>query len=67
MYQNPEITWLMNWADRMVKKYGQPKEGYDWCRKLAYFMGEAGNYAPSQKALEVARFWELKNPEEDKP
>ena len=47
----------------MVEKYGQPKEGYDWCRKLAYHMGEAGNYTPSHKALETALAWEKNNPE----
>ena len=50
--------WLMNWNDRMLKKYGHPKTGYDWCRKLAYSIGEEGEYAPSNYAIEVAKKWE---------
>lgn len=50
--------WLMDWADRMVKKYGQPKDDFDWCRKLAYYMGEEGKDHPSNSAIRVAKEWE---------
>lgn len=61
-------AWLMAWNDRMVAKYGQPKEGIDWCRKLAYAVGEEGNDNPSNHALSIAEEWENNNPEvEDKP
>lgn len=50
--------WLMDWADRMFKKYGHPIEGYDWCRKLAYHVGEAGNDHPSNEAIKIAEQWE---------
>ena len=51
-------NWLMDWNDRMIKKYGHPKIGYDWCRKLAYSVGEAGNESPSDYAILVAKKWE---------
>lgn len=57
--------WLMAWGDRMVEKYGHPKGGIDWCRKLANFMGEAGNDDPSDSAIREAQKWERKNPEEE--
>jgi len=57
---HPNTIWLMAWNDRMVAKYGNPP-GEDWCRKLAYFMGEAGNDHPSNEALRVARIWEIDN------
>ena len=56
-------TWLMAWCDRMIAKYGHPNEGVDWCRKLAYHMGEAGNDSPSDDAIRVAQEWEENNPE----
>lgn len=57
---HPNTIWLMSWADRMVAKYGNPP-GEDWCRKLAYFMDEAGNDHPSDEALQVAHAWEINN------
>ena len=48
----------MDWADRMNKKFGPPKTGYEWCRKLAYSVDEAGNDDPSDYAIEVAKKWE---------
>lgn len=54
---------LMAWGDRMLKKYGHPRVGIDWCRKLAYHVGEAGNDSPSDHALTIARDWENSNPE----
>jgi hypothetical protein len=56
-------VWLMSWYDRMVEKYGHPRDGDDWCRKLAYYVGEAGNESPSEEAIHVAYGWELNNPE----
>ncbi len=53
----------MAWGDRMYAKYGHPVLGVDWIRKLAYFMGEAGNPSPSEEAIKVARIWETKSPE----
>ena len=50
--------WIMSWADRMYEKYGHPKTGYDWCRKLAYAVGEEGNDSPSFRAIELAKKWE---------
>ena len=50
--------WLIEWADRMNNKFGPPKTGYDWCRKLAYSVDEAGNENPSDYAIEVAKKWE---------
>ncbi len=47
----------------MTNKFGQPKNDYDWCRKLAYFTGEEGNDHPSDYALAIARNWERINPE----
>ena len=55
--------WLMAWCDRMIEKNGHPKNGIDWCRKLAYFMGETGNDNPSVEAIELAKRWESNNPE----
>jgi hypothetical protein len=57
--------WLIGWCDRMVAKYGHPMEGIDWCRKLAYFMEEEGNWRPSNQAVMTAISWEIKNPEEE--
>jgi hypothetical protein len=54
---HPNTVWLIKWADKMDVKYGPPKEGYDWCRKLAYSVGEAGNDHPSLEAIEVAKRW----------
>ena len=62
---DPNSQWLIDWCDRMIAKYGHPKSGVDWCRKLAYFMGEAGNDSPSNEAIIVAMEWEDKNPEEE--
>ena len=56
--------WLMGWHDRMFDKYGHPKEGTDWCRKLAYYMGEEGNDSPSNAAITIAKVWENHNPED---
>ena len=56
---NPNTKWLMGWCDRMVAKFGHPKDDFDWCRKLAYYVGEAGNYDPSDNAIEVAKTWEF--------
>ena len=61
MHRNSE--WLMDWCDRMIAKYGQPKEGIDWCRKLAYAVGEEGEDHPSNHALSIAEEWENNNPE----
>lgn len=61
---NPNTKWLMNWNDRMIVKFGQPKAGIDWCRKLAYSVGEAGNDNPSNYATNVAETWERMTPEE---
>lgn len=55
---NDNTRWLLGWADRMVKKFGQPKSGYDWCRKLAYSVEEEGSDSPSDYAIAVARKWE---------
>ena len=54
----------MDWNDRMVKKFGQPKTGFDWCRKLAYSVGEAGNDNPSDSAINIAETWERMTLEE---
>ena len=54
--------WLMSWNNRMVAKYGQPNTNEDWCRKLAYYMGEEGNDVPSNAAIEIARKWEIAKP-----
>lgn len=51
-------AWLIAWDVRMVAKFGHPTEGVDWCRKLAYYMGEAGNNSPSDKAIQEAKRWE---------
>ncbi len=48
----------------MIKKFGQPKTGFDWCRKLAYSVGEAGNDNPSNSAINVAETWEKMTVEE---
>lgn len=61
---NPNTIWLMSWYDRMVAKYGHPRDGVDWCRKLAYYMGEEGNANPSDDAIIVAQSWEERNPED---
>ena len=58
-----KTTWLMQWADRMSTKYGQPQSGYDWCRKLAYAMGEQGQDSPSEDAIARAKIWEEIPPE----
>jgi len=55
---HPNAKWLMDWNDRMIAKYGQPKTGYDWCRKLAYAMNEEGNDYPSYDAIRMAEKWE---------
>lgn len=55
---NRNTLWLISWADRMFKKWGHPETGYDWCRKLAYHVGEAGNDSPSDDAIKVAQKWE---------
>lgn len=58
MYLHQNSVWLMNWADRMIAKYGQPKTGLEWCRKLAYSVGEAGQDHPSDDAIRTAIEWE---------
>lgn len=55
---HPNTQWLINWADRMNAKWGPPETGYDWCRKLAYFVGEEGQDHPSDFAIEAAKKWE---------
>lgn len=50
--------WIMSWADRMNEKFGPPEYGYDWCRKLAYKIGEQGNDHPSDNAISKAKEWE---------
>jgi len=52
MHKNSK--WLLDWAYRMHSK----TDGFDFCRKLAYFMGEAGNDHPSDAAIEEAKLWE---------
>ena len=54
--------WLMAWADRMTAKHGNPDSDNDWCRKLAYHVGEAGNDHPSNNAIAVAKQWEAEKP-----
>ena len=56
MHEN--TRFVMKWADRMYKKFGNPEDGYDWCRKLAYSVGEAGNDHPSPEAIKLAVKWE---------
>ena len=56
---HPNTIWLMSWCDRMIAKYGHPKDCEDWCRKLAYYMGEAGNDHPSDQAIQIAHDWEV--------
>ena len=56
MHKN--TRWLVEWANRMNIKFGIPKTGYDWCRKLAYAMDEAGNDHPSCESIEKAIQWE---------
>ena len=60
---DPKSIWLMGWHDRMVEKHGHPDK-QDWCRKLAYYMGEEGNDAPSEAAIVVAQLWEQELPKE---
>lgn len=62
---HPNTLWLMEWGDRMYKMYGHPDSGMDWCRKLAYFVGEEGNDYPSVGAIAVAERWEKTPPQED--
>ena len=59
MHENTK--WVMDWADRMVKRFGQPYDDFDWCRRLAYAMGEEGFDIPSNMAINIAKDWE-KNP-----
>jgi hypothetical protein len=58
MAMHEDTKWLINWADRMHGKFGPPESGYDWCRKLAYAIGEAGNDHPSPEAVALAVKWE---------
>jgi len=62
---NRNTEWLMGWHDRMFEKYGHPKGGIDWCRKLANFMDELGNDDPSDAAIKEAMKWEAENPEKE--
>jgi hypothetical protein len=62
---HPNTLWLMNWGDRMRMRYGRPNDGVDWCRKLAYATGEEGTDHPSNAAIEIAKKWEVQNPEEE--
>ena len=55
---HPNTKWLMDWCDRMTEKHGNPDADNDWCRKLAYHMGEEGNDYPSNKAIKIAEQWE---------
>ena len=55
---HPNTKWIMDWADRMYAKFGLPKTGMDWCRKLAYSVGEGGEDHPSNYAISVAKKWE---------
>jgi hypothetical protein len=55
---HPNTKWLIEWADRMNEKFGPPRVGLDWCRKLAYKIGEQGMDHPSNKAIRVAEYWE---------
>jgi len=57
--------WLMIWCEKMIGKYGHPHEGVDWCRKLAYHMGEEGNESPSDDAIAEAKRWLESNPERE--
>lgn len=57
MHEN--TIWLIRWHDRMVEKYGKPDSNEDWCRKLAYTVGEEGNDHPSYHAVAVAKEWEM--------
>lgn len=57
MHKNTK--WLIAWADRMNDKFGPPETGMEWCRNLAYAMGEAGNENPSPEAISMATKWEL--------
>lgn len=59
---HPNTKWLIDWCDRMIAKFGHPKDDFDWCRKLAYHMGEEGNDHPSEEAIKVAKRWEEKKP-----
>ena len=54
--------WLLGWSDRMFQKYSHPTDDYDWCRKLAYYMGEEGNDYPSDEAIKTASRWEQNPP-----
>ena len=56
MHENTK--WVMDWADRMVERFGQPHDDFDWCRRLAYHMGEEGDDHPSVSAINVAHIWE---------
>ena len=62
MEYSQNTIWLMEWCDRMLKKYGHPETGVDWCRKLAYFMDESGNDSPSDDAIKTAKTWEKEQP-----
>jgi len=55
---HPNTRWLMDWNTRMFQKWGNPPSGYDWCRELAYHVGEQGNDYPSNDAIHVAEEWE---------
>jgi len=46
----------------MTAKHGNPDSDNDWCRKLAYHVGEAGNDHPSNNAIAVAKQWEAEKP-----
>lgn len=61
---HPNTKYLMRWNNRMLKKFGQPETGIDWCRKLAYSVGEAGKDNPSDSAINIAETWERMTPEE---
>ncbi len=50
-------AWIISWADRMYKKYGDPDTQNDWCRKLAYYCGEQGWDSPSDYAISVGLIW----------
>ena len=62
MILHPNTKWLMDWCDRMTAKHGHPDSDNDWCRKLAYHVGEEGNDYPSNDAIKVAQKWEVKRP-----
>ena len=56
MHENTK--WIMDWGDRMDKKFGPPDEGDSWILNLADAANEARDDYPSQKAIDLAMKWE---------